>query len=487
MKSLLPLRIPGWARLSRPRNTSILGLALDGHRVDGVVVRRSNGSVVVGRPFSFSLSLDLLKDEPSLVGRELRKHLDAAGIRERRCAVALPLHWSLTLTTPLPELPEADLTSYLDITAERGFPYHPEALIVGRSRYQVSPGNAAATLVAVPRDHVVRLENTLRAAQLRPASFSLGITALQPPEADAQEGVVALSPGEASVALQITANNGVTVLRTIDDAFERDGVERRLHIDHVLRELRITLGQLPHPIRGSVRRLKVIGHTQAAAELITQLAPRLAELDLHSEQVTHFNPGTFKFHLPPNLEVSPHLGLALRHLDGDPPAFEFLPPRLSAWHQFQTRYPAGRVAYAGAAAGAVVSLVLAAFLVQQWQLVRTQSRWNSIEGQVAQLESMHRDIQAYKPWFDESFPSLSVLHCLTDAFPEQGSVTAKTIEIHPGTVVCTGTAFDNQSFLETLDRLRASSSVASLQVGQIRGNSPIQFTISFQWAEGGRP
>jgi hypothetical protein len=185
--------------------------------------------------------------------------------------------------------------------------------------------------------------------------------------------------------------------------------------------------------------------------------------------------------------VSPALSLALRHLAGARPTLEFLPPKVSAWQQFQTRYPAGKLAYAGAAVGALAFLTLAAFLVQQGQLMRWQSRWNTMKNEVAELDSMQGGIQTYRPWFDDSFRCLSILQRLTEAFPERGSVTAKSIEIRPGTVVCSGTALDNQALLQTLDRLRASHGVGSVQVDQIRGKAPLQFTFNFQWTEGARP
>ena len=47
--------------------------------------------------FSVSLSLDPLTADPELVGREIRNHLDAAGVRERHCIVAVPLKWALIL------------------------------------------------------------------------------------------------------------------------------------------------------------------------------------------------------------------------------------------------------------------------------------------------------------------------------------------------------------------------------------------------------
>jgi hypothetical protein len=487
MKSTRSFRLPGLDRFSRQKGASLLGLALDGNRLEGVVVRRTNGSVAIAKSFACSLSLDPLKDDPALVGREIRKQLDAAGIRDRRCAVGLPLNWAMTLTTALPDLPENDLASYLDITAERGFPLSPGALLLAHSRFQVASDNPAATLVAVPREHVAHLESALRAAQLRPISFSLGIAALQPPEAGSSEGVLALFSGETSIALQVTAGGGVAVLRIIEDAFELEGAGHRLQVDHLIRELRITLGQLPASIRQSIRRLRVFGQTQAAAGLITQLAPRLAELGLRAEGVSQYAPGTFQFQLPSDHAVSPALSLALRHLSGEKPLLEFLPPKISPWRQFQTRYPAGRLAYAGAAAGAVLLLTLVAFLVQQGQLMRWQSQWTAMEPDVAQLESMQRDIQAYRPWFDESFRCLSILQRLTESFPEQGSVTAKTVEIRPTSVVCTGTAQDSPALLQTLDRLRGSSGIDSIQVEQMRGTSPLQFTFNFQWTDGGRP
>ena len=95
------------------RARSVLGLSLDGNRLEAVVLRRSNGSLHVRQTISASLALSPLTDDPELVGREIRNHLDQAGVRERRCAVCLPLGWLLTLQTKLPELPEAERTSFL--------------------------------------------------------------------------------------------------------------------------------------------------------------------------------------------------------------------------------------------------------------------------------------------------------------------------------------------------------------------------------------
>ena len=71
-------------------------------------------------------ALDPLANEAELVGQEIRNHLDAAGIRERRCVVGIPLGWALTQSVKLPELPDEDIASLLQIEAERGA--QPKAL-----------------------------------------------------------------------------------------------------------------------------------------------------------------------------------------------------------------------------------------------------------------------------------------------------------------------------------------------------------------------
>src|SRR5580765_2361860 len=165
--------------LKQKHASSILGLSLDGSRLEGVVLRRTNGSVVAQKTFSVSLSLDPLTNDAELVGQEIRNHLDKAGIRERRCAVCVPLNWALTLQTKLPDLPEADVSSFLQIEAERGFPYGPDALLISHSRFQSPAGEQYATQVAVPKDHIARLEKALKTARLKPVTFSLGIAAMQ--------------------------------------------------------------------------------------------------------------------------------------------------------------------------------------------------------------------------------------------------------------------------------------------------------------------
>ncbi len=471
--------------LKHRRASSLLGLSFDGNRLEGVLLRRTNGAAEVQKTFSATLSLDLLKDDPELVGREIRNQLEGAGVRERRCAVCLPLEWALSLQSKLPDLPESDLESFLEIEAERGFPYGPDALFTSTSRFGVNE-EQYATQVATPRDHVLRLEKVLRAARLTPVTFSLGIAALQPAGAESPDGVLALLIGEKSVGLQVSSGGGVAALRTLEAAFEAEGREKLLFADVIAREIRITLGQLPIGVRESVRRLRIFGPRDHAQRLLEEIRPRAQAMGIPVEVANVYAPGEVGLKLPASAGVSSPLSLAARHLAGQRADLEFLPPKVSAWQQVTERYSSKKLVWAGAAAGSVGLIVAAAFLFQQWQLSRLQSRWTAMRPQVEELEALQQQIKKFRPWFDDSCRSLSIMRKLTEAFPEDGVVSAKTFEIRDlSLVTCSGVARDQQGFLKMLDQLRATREIGNVTVDQVRGQRPMQFTFNFRWGEGG--
>jgi hypothetical protein len=488
----------------RKKLTSLLGLVFDGSRLDGVVLRRANGSLEIQQSFSATLSLDPLTAAPELVGREIRNQLDAAGIRERRCVVGVPLKWMLTAQTELPPLPEADAASLLQLEAERGFPCDITTLRLAHSRCPLPGGKQHVTLAGILNSQLTALEQVLAAAKLKPVSFSPGLTALQPPErrsptrrddkivsqrAGSESGapdVLALAIGESQVSLQITSGGGVAALRTLEGAIENAGSRRTLHTGFVAREVRITLGQLPAGLRESIRRIRIFGPHDLAQQLADEMELRFEPAGLTVELATKYSPDEFGVQLPPDAPVSPAFSLAARWLTGQMPAFEFLPPKPTALQQIITKYSSGRLRSAGATAAGIIAIVGGFFLFQEIQLLRLRSQWSGMSARVRELDGIQQQIQKYRPWFDESCRSLSILRQLTLAFPEDGAVTAKTVEIRDGNVVnCSGTARDNAALLRMLSQLRAADGVTDLKVDQIRGKSPMQFTFDFHWNKGG--
>ena len=468
---------------SRKTPSSVLAIALEKDHLQAALVRRSNGSLSVAQSLSVPLALNPFAGDPQLVGREIRNHLEQAGIRERRCAVSLPFSSALFLLVEIPEIPEDDVASFLEIEMERGFPYGQDALYTAIRRFRSTSGKQYAAAAAISRNEVAQLEQALRAAQLRLVTLSFGLSALQAPGSEATEPILAIGVGENTLDLQISADGGIIALRSLDEAFEFDG-QKSISADFLAREVRITLGQLPPEYREKVRHARLYGRGEIVRGLISEIRPRLQAGGLRLEWVEQYSGSEFPKRLPAQSPISAPVSVAASHLSGLAPAFELLPPKVHPWKQLTARVSSRKLVWAGAAAACVLALVGGAFGIQRWQLSRLQARWTEIEPEVRDLETLQQHIKTFRPWFDESFRSLNILTRLTEAFPDEGIVTARTVEIRDLSIVtCSGVAQDNQAFLNMLDRLRNMKEVGDLKVDQVRGKTPMQFTFNFQWRE----
>ena len=466
--------------------TTVLGLALDGSRLDGVVLKRTNGSLAVLQSFSAQLTLDPLTAAPELVGREIRNQLDAAGVRERDCIVGLPLRWVLTTQTELPPLPDADAASLVRMEAERNFHTDVTQLQVSDSRSPLADDKKFVLLAGIPNTHIGSLEQVLAAAKLKPVSFGLALPALQSPGAKKSDGVLALAIGEGNVGLQITTG-GVAALRALEGAVENEGGRRSLLASVVAREARVTLGQLPAGLRAAVKHIRIFGPRDLAQQLADEMELKFEPMGLKVEVVSAYAPDEFGVTLPPEATLSPAFSLAARCLTEDRPAFEFLPPKPTLIEQFIAKYSSGRLRTTGAIAAGVAVIILGLFLIQQIQLWRLRSQWSHMAAKVTELQGIQDQIRFYRPWYDDSFRTLSILRQLTLAFPEDGVVTAKSIEIRDGgsTVSCSGNARDIASLLAMQAKLRMMTGVTDVHITQQRGKSPMQFTFDFKYGNGG--
>jgi hypothetical protein len=472
----------------RKRLTSLLGLTLDGGKLEGVVLRRTNGSLQLLQSFSAALTLDPLTAVPELVAREIRNQLDAAGVRERRCIVGVPLKWALTGQTELPQLSEADAASLLQIEAEKSFPCDVATLRMADSRCALSAGKQFATLVGISNSQIATLEQVLTAAKLKPVGISLGLCALQAPGSENSNGVLALTIGESHVGLQITAGGGIAALRALEGAVENEGSRRSLNTGLLVRETRITLGQLPAELRSTIKRIRIFGPRELAQPLADEMKSRFEPAGLRVEIVTAYAPGEFGVQLPLEASLSAAFSLAVWRLTEQAAPFEFLLPKPTLLQQFTAKYSSGKLKTIGAIAAGALLVICGLFSFQQVELVLLRSQWSKMSAKVTELQGLEQNIQQYRPWFDDSFTSLSIMRQLTLAFPEDGEVTAKTIEIHDDNVVtCTGTALSQAALLKTLKQLNSADGVTALTLESIRGKAPMQFTFDFHFGNGRQP
>lgn len=453
---------------------SILGLSFESGKLGLCLMQRSGGRLRVGKSLTLPLTLDPLNDEPELVGREIRNHLDEAGIHERHCAVCLPLKWMLTLNTELPDLAKEDLDSFITLQAERSFPFSPEDLSIAESRIvPPSGGQGQATLVAFSRHSLDNLQSLLKAAELRPLVVTVGIATLPMHTASA-----VLLAGGCGLDLAVFTAGGVAAVRPLNDAVEHRPEGPLWDFELIARQVRITLGRLPQGLRGAVKTMVVHGAAEYARELAEGLRESLAPLGL-AVQEKPAEPSV------PGAEPaawSPAYAVAACCLSGKAPVFDFLPPRVSRIKQLAGRISARRALYLVGSSVAIVLIVGSAFMLQGMRLSRLEREWAAMEPKVKQVEKLQAKVRAFRPWFDSSAASLTIAARIASAFPDEGTVWAKKIEVKDlSSVTCTGNARSNEDWLKLLESLRKTPGIADLQVTQVRGNQPLQFSLSFTW------
>ncbi len=462
---------------------SLLGIELSAGRLTAAVLARAGQGYAAQTMKTAALALDPLSNDPELAGQEIRNLLDQWGIREKRCVICIPLQWIMSRAIDLPDLPPADMANYINLQAEREFPFAAEDLSISLSKFVTPGGRTCATLAAIPLNHTLILQKVFRAAKLKPVSLSAGVTSMGGPPADA--GTMLLCVRDSFIEILIRAGGGVAGLRRLeyDSSLAEEGGEEIQ--DTVLREIRITLGQLPDEWRGAIQEVRVAGSRERTAPLISRISGPLAGLGLTVTAAGPAEAGLKALASPLEPLFWPLAGTLLRMFTQGAPVFEFMPPKVDRFKQITQRVSSrGSLVLAGSAA-AVLLVAGAAFLYQYLRLSNLESEWSRIKNRAAQVEVLQKKVKQFRPWFDESARSLEILKTLTEAFPEEGAVWAKILEIQdPSTVACAGFAKSNADWLEMYDRLSANPRVADFQVQQVQGDAPLQFAFHFEWVEG---
>lgn len=462
-------------RKTRKRAQSVLGLTLNDGQLHAFHVMRSKGGLEVVKSTSAALTLDLLHPEAELVGREIKNHLDAAGIRERQCVVGLPPRWVMTQQTKLPEISGEDAASFLQLEAEKGFPVDPVELQISPS-FQKTTAGTYVTQLAVRREQLDRLSAVLKAAGLKPVSFSLGLAVLPKTIPSAGSGGrITVAADASGVTLLVAAGGGIAAFRTLEAGIESEAGEKLVNGASVGRELRITVEQVPADLRSEVKELFLTGD----AALVRQLAESLGDWTRAAGlAVTRGD-------LPEkNFAAEIAEKLAAQWLEASGPDLEFLPPRPSRWAVMMARYSSKRLATAGFAAAALALAAVGAFAWLEYDRFSLRSEWSGMQAQVTQLEQFQSRIREYRPWYDTSFRTLGILRRITECFPENGAVTAKSVEFRGNTLVTiSGTARDRDALLRVQEQLHKLKEVQGLNMEQIRSpvSGPSLFTLSFRW------
>lgn len=474
------MKLPSWINQSRP--AALLGLAVRERELAVLQLHRAGEHCRVEASFTLPLTAAQIEEAPDDAGRQLAGALREKGLGGKRCVVRLPLTWAMAAPVDLPDLAGEDLQAFLELRAEREFGFLPgEAALAHRRWVNGTAIKPRATLLAVAQRRLNAINRMLEAAGRRPLSISIGPgPGLEAPTAPTR---VALNicPGSRGLDLVITAGPELLGFRHLDG----DGVSTNggssVEAAELLREIRLTLGQLSPEVRDAIQVIRFHGPEGSVGSLFYACEPRLRRVGWQElERVPHRTIPTATGALPVEFEGA--FDAASRRLLGQPVPFELLAPQVSRAQQLIARYGQGRRRQAMIGGGTLALVLFLAAFIHSRQLASLETQWRAIQPRVTNLEQVQQRIRTFRPWFDTSAPTLRILEQVTSAFPEEGALWAKLFEVKPGAAVsCNGFARNNQAILETLDRLRQTAAVKDLKVRQVRGDNPIQFSFQFTW------
>jgi hypothetical protein len=447
-----------------PRSMLVVRVAR--HRVEATAFEWRDGAAVSTGHLTAELSTDLLGGDAELVGAEIRLLLDNAGLRPRRVVVLLPLAWAMTHATPVEGLTGDDLEAFLALEAERVFPYNPGDLAIGRCRTTTPDGRPVVTLLAVPQSTVDAVELVMRRARLSPTGVVVGAALL----GDGAGTRLHLLAEDSSLCAIVTHDGAPVMARCLRDPVGADPAPAGM--DDAARDLRIALRGLAGALGLQAVGTTILADAERARLYTEALAPVLPP-------VSHEEP------------ADPGRALAARAaalaMAGNPLPADLLRPRLGRLQRsLQGMMRRGLLLRLVGGAAALLLLAVLVLVYRQHRAGSLEAEWAAMEAEVARVSALQDDLRAWRPWFDAGAPSLDLLLGLTEAFPAGGEVHARQLEIRGlQTVVCTGFANSSSEFLRLQERLRKAPGVSNLQVQQLRGESPVQFSIVFQW--GRRP
>ncbi|MDK2971070.1 MAG: hypothetical protein PWP23_825 [Candidatus Sumerlaeota bacterium] len=455
----------------RRKNSRLLVIELRPGWVRATECHAGNTTDAPLRSVMGELSCDPFGGDPETAGAEIRLLLEQGGLRPGAAIVTVPMAWTMTHAFEAPELSAEDFASLLELEAEKAFPYPPEDMVLSQTRCTRADAPDIAIAAAMPTAKLDALEAVLRAAHIAPLAI---VPACVHAHGEAANGVSLIAEGH-DLVLCIASDGGLLALRVLCKMEPGAGIEDEALRADILRELRVALRTLPEELAEARTTVAVHAPLELAARLAEQLGPQAGRMGISVKAVPS----------PPD-EIARRLSAAA--FEGQALTVNFLRPRITRWQRhLASMRRKGFVVRAAIVGASLLAIAVLVFAAHTWRARYLDAKWLAMRDGVASVESYEKDIRAWRPWNDASAPSLDLLKSITEAFPVSGEVTASTLHIKDQTTVtCTGTATSASSFSRFQEALGARPGVSNLKVQQMRGDSPVQFSLSFTWNPRGK-
>lgn len=444
------------------------GIRLDGRTIDVVWLERANGETRVMGRASGECPTDIHRIGVAELVQALEKTLDQGPARCGYVALALTLDHTYFFQEVAPDLPKEDLEGFLNLRAEREFPFALSELTLARESFTDLDGASRVAVLAARRETLETVQAAL--AKLKLTARHITVEVCGRPAGEAGEGSsVVLVARESRLDLGVFSDSGIWALRSIA---ARDASSEANEVASLARELRISIGQLDPNARRSIKNIYLLGSPErreiarkAVANVAKSLGVERAE-DLDREAW---------------LEQ-----IVSSSLEKRPVSFNFLPERVDRLQQAKQLLAEKKGRWVASSVAGVVGLTLILLIGQSLWLSGLQRRWSNMESKVGDLEITQTRIRQIRTWFDPDIHTLNVYQEIVKGFPQNGNVTLEELAIRSrDKVFLVGTAVTEDHITALANALRENPEHAEVANGPREGLSPVRFSMDVVRVGGG--
>ena len=460
--------------LKRKKRSQAIVLYVDGDQAFAYSYRKRGRGARLRAEGHSRLGQEINQIEPARLVDDLGGVFRQLSSTTKDCIVVLPAHLAPSIILTVPDISPEDRKGFIQIQAEQQLPLPLSEIHLATHEFQI--GNQDhALVVGLRRDTVSKLKEAVIANGFQMASITVDIAGVVDHAVAGNDSLAdscQLIQGQSSLTMVTHAEGGPTGLRHFH--LTNGGIDTAT----LERELRITLGQFP---QSSQRQLTTLRTAKLPGVSSDQHVPISEHRSIAGLKVVE---GTETSDLFVPIASS-------FFLKGASP-LEFLPSRTSRFGKMYGQFNSRRNLWVGSMS--VVALIAIAFLYQINSLNGLQKQWNglnpdtglSMRGSVAVVETVQGKIHEFKPWFDSSVPSLTTARAITLAFPKTGEIWLKQLNIRDDSkVLAKGSSRDQNSLLDTWDRLLSTSGISNLELKSQQGSDPIFFSFEFNWNPAG--
>jgi len=460
-----------WRRWIQPRRLLSVGLKESCARV--VLVPRNGNGTESYKAFSVKFPIPWTED-PEAAGHRLAERLQQERWKAKKALVLLDPAWVFLGSASLPPIEKEEIPAYADLQAEKIFPLPRNDLAVAFRVTEIGKETQRLVLAAVPQRRVQAVQRLLQAAGLELVSLTTD-WGVNIQDGHTKELHFRIRRAAKRLELLVVAGKTPLAYQSAVLSGSEGASGQEVQGAEIVRQVRMLVGRLDPEVREKIRTVTFEGPPEQWNGVIDSSRQHLERfgLEVAVEDSSKATEKAFEDRLDPIL-----VRYAKEWLENQSVPFEFLPPRISTWERLLQRSAKGPGRLAAEIGAGVVALFVVAMIAHIQYYKHLEKRWQAMKPAVSQLQEIQSKIQKFRSWFAEEPVTLSVANHIAEAFPVEGRIWARILQIKSdGTVRISGRARDNQSLLQLLEKFRKDPQILEVKLQQSRGKDPIEFVI----------